>query len=38
MGLEPTIDGKQYIEIDESKVIAYNNTTKWLFGIVDSST
>jgi len=30
LGLEPTTDGKSNIEIEESKVITYNNTTKWL--------
>ena len=35
MGIEPTIRGKSYIEIDESKIINYNNETKWMFGIYE---
>ena len=35
MGLEPTDRGKSYCEIDESKIINYNNETRWLFGIYD---
>jgi len=31
LGLESTTDGKSRIEIEESKVITYNNITKWLF-------
>ena len=35
MGLEPTIDDKYRIEIDETKVIANDNITRWVFGLVD---
>ena len=35
MGLEPCIDGKSKIEIDESKFITYNNSVRWMFGLVD---
>ena len=33
LGMEPTIRGKSYCEIDESKIINYNNETRWMFGI-----
>ena len=35
MTLEPCIDGKSKIEIDESKFITYDNSVRWLFGLVD---
>ena len=38
MGLEPTERGKSYCEIDESKIINYNNETRWMFGIYDRGT
>ena len=38
IGTEPTNDGKSRIEIDESSFITTNNTTTWLFGLVDRAT
>ena len=38
MGLEPNDRGKSYCEIDESKIINYNNETRWMFGIYDRGT
>jgi len=35
MGLEPAENGKARIEIDESKLVTYNNSIKWMFGLVD---
>lgn len=35
MGQESCIDGKSKIEIDESKFITYNNSVRWMFGLVD---
>ena len=35
LGIEPCINGKCYCEIDESKIINYNNETRWMFGIYD---
>ena len=35
MALEPCIDGKSKIEIDESKFITYDNSVRWLFSLVD---
>ena len=35
MAMEPGIDGKSRIEIDESKVFTFNNMLRWMFGIVD---
>ena len=35
LGIEPDINGKSYCEIDESKIINYNNETRWMFGIYD---
>ena len=31
MGMEPTIRGKSCCEIVESKIINYNNETRWIF-------
>ena len=33
--LQPIIDRKSHIEIDESKDITNNNTTRWMFELVD---
>ena len=38
LGFEPTDFGKSYFEIDESKIINYNNETRWMFGIYDRGT
>ena len=38
LGFEPTDLGKSYCEIDESKIINYNNETRWMFGIYDRGT
>lgn len=35
LGTEPCINGKSYCEIDESKIINYNNQTRWMLGIYD---
>ena len=35
MGIEPGIDGKTRIEIDEFKVIKLGQNTRWIFGMVD---
>ena len=35
LGVEPCINGKSYCEIDESKIINYENQTRWMFGIYD---
>jgi len=35
MGLETAENGKVRIEIDESKLVTYNNSVKWMFGLVD---
>ena len=35
LGIEPCKNGKSYCEIDESKIINYNNETRWMFGIYD---
>ena len=35
LGIEPCINGKCYCEIDESKIINYNNEKRWMFGIYD---
>ena len=33
LGIDPTIDGKPRLELEESKIISYNNSTKWMFVI-----
>ena len=38
LGTEPCKNGKSYCEIDESKIINYNNETRWMFGIYDRGT
>ena len=38
LGIEPCTNGKSYCEIDESKIINYNNETRWMFGIYDRGT
>ena len=38
LGTEPCNNGKCYCEIDESKIINYNNETRWMFGIYDRGT
>ena len=38
LGTEPCNDGKCYCEIDESKIINYNNETRWMLGIYDRGT
>ena len=35
MGTEPGVDGKAWIEINESKVITFDNNVRWMFGLVD---
>ena len=35
MGTEECKNGKSYCEIDEYKIINYNNETRWMFGIYD---
>jgi len=35
MELEPAENGKARIEIDESKLVTYNNSVKWMFGFFD---
>ena len=35
LGIEPCINGKCYQEIYDSKIINYNNETRWMFGIYD---
>ena len=35
MGTEPGVDGKARIEIDEQKVITFDNNVRWMFGLVD---
>ena len=35
IGLEPAENGKERREIDESKIVTYNNSVKWMFGLVD---
>ena len=35
LGIDPYINGKRYSEIDESKIINYNNETRWMFDIYD---
>ena len=30
MGMEPGLDGKSRIEIDESKVVTFGNTVRWM--------
>ena len=37
MGTEPCSDGKNKIEIDESKFITYDNRVRWMLGLVDRS-
>ena len=31
----PGVDGKSRIEIDESKLITFDNNIRWMFGLVD---
>ena len=38
LGIEPCENDKSYCEIDDSKVINYNNETRWMFGIYDRGT
>ena len=38
LGTEPCNNGKCYCEIDESKIINYNNETRWMFGIYGRGT
>ena len=38
MRTEPCKNGKSYYEIDESKIINYNNETRWMFGFYDKGT
>ena len=35
LGTEPSQKGKSYFEIDESKIVSYNNKTRWMFSIYD---
>ena len=35
MGMEPCIEEKSKIEIDESKFITFDGRIKWMFGLVD---
>ena len=35
MGMESGVDGKSRIEIDESKLITFDNNIRWMFGLVD---
>ena len=35
MGMVPGVDGKSRIEIDESKLITFDNNIRWMFGLVD---
>ena len=35
LGTEPCQNGKSYCEIDESKIVSYNNEKRWMFGIYD---
>ena len=35
MGMEPGVDGKSRIEIDESKVVTFGNTVRWMFDLCD---
>jgi hypothetical protein len=35
MGIEHGVDGKSRIEIDESKVVTFGNTVRWMFGLCD---
>ena len=35
MAMEPCLDGKSKIEIDESKFITYSGTVRWMLGLVD---
>ena len=35
MAVEPCLDGKSKIEIDESKFITYDGSVRWMFGLVD---
>ena len=35
MAVEPCLDGKSKIEIDESKFIIYDGSVRWMFGLVD---
>ena len=34
MGMVPGVDGKSRIEIDESKLITFDNNIRWMFGLV----
>ena len=38
LGTERSENGKSYCEIDESKIVSYNNETRWMFGIYDRGT
>ena len=33
--MEPSQNSKSYCEIEESKIVSYNNETRWMFGIYD---
>ena len=33
--MEPSQNGKSFCEIDESKIVSYNNETRWMFGLYD---
>lgn len=35
IGIETTNDGKIRLEVDESKIITYDNQVRWMLGIVD---
>ena len=35
MVLEPCNDGLSKVEIDESKIITYDDNMRWMFGIAD---
>ena len=35
LGTQPSQNGKSYCEIDESKIVSYNNEAQWIFGIYD---
>ena len=34
-GLEPCLDGLSKLEIDESKIVTYDGTVRWIFDITD---
>ena len=38
MGTEQCKNGKSYCEIDEYKIINYNNENRWMLGIYDRGT